>query len=211
MAAGLPFTPHQFFELFAVFNRALWPAAVAWWLASFGLVVAAWRNPSRYSRPLTYILAALWAWNASVYHAWLFTSINPAAWLFAALFAVEAGLLAWSAARGELRAFSAAGWRGWAGLLLTLYAFAYPGVALGSGHGYPAVPTFAVPCPTVILTLGLFLAAHDVPLRIEVVPVVWAFIGGSAALLLDVPADYALLGAGALVTGAVIACRTDRG
>ena len=204
MAEGLPFTPQQFFELFAVFNRALWPAAVAWWLASFGLVIAAWLNPSRYTRPLTYVLAALWAWNALVYHAWLFTSINSAAWLFAVLFAVEAGLLAWAAARGGLRAFSAGGWTGWAGSLLTIYAFAYPGVAIGSGHGYPASPTFGVPCPTVILTLGLFLTTRDVSLRLEIVPVAWAFIGGSAALLLDVPADYALLGAGVVLTAVII-------
>jgi hypothetical protein len=203
-AAGLPFTPQQFFELFAVFNRALWPAAVVWWLASLGLVIAAWRNQARYDRPLTYLLAALWAWNALVYHAWLFTSINPAAWLFAALFAAEAGLLARTAARGGVPAFSAEGTRRWAGALLTVYAFAYPLVTIASGHRYPATPTFAVPCPTVILTLGLFLTARDVPLRLEIVPVAWAFIGGSAALLLDVPADYALLGAGVLLTAVII-------
>ena len=154
MAAGLPFTPQQFFDLFAVFNRALWPAVIAWWLASLGLVIAAWQHPARYDRPLTYLLAGLWAWNALAYHAWLFTSINPAAWLFATLFAAEAGLLARTAAREGLSAFSAEGRTRSVGALLTVYAFAYPLVTIASGHQYPATPTFGVPCPTVILTIG---------------------------------------------------------
>ncbi len=210
MAAGLPFTPQEFFDVFAVYNRALWPAVIAWWLASIGFVIAAWRNPARHRRPLTYVLAALWAWNALAYHAWLFTNINPAAWLFAALFAAEAGLLARTAARGGVPAFSAEGRTRWVGALLTVYAFAYPIVTIASGHQYPATPTFGVPCPTVILTLGLFLTARDVAMRLEIVPIAWAFIGGSAALLLNVPADYALLGAGVLLTGVVIGRRARR-
>ena len=38
-----------------------------------------------------YLLATLWIWNAVAYHALLFTRINPAAWLFAALFTMEGG------------------------------------------------------------------------------------------------------------------------
>jgi hypothetical protein len=207
MAAGLPFTPQEFFDVFAVYNRALWPAVVGIWAACLCAVVAAWRNPNRYRQLLTQVLAALWAWNALVYHAWFFTTINPAAWLFAALFAAEAGVLARTAARGGVPAFSVEGPTRWFGALLTVYAFAYPLVTIASGHQYPATPTFGVPCPTTILTLGLFLTARGVPMRLEIIPVAWAFIGGSAALLLNVPADYILLGAGVLLTGVVIGRR----
>src|SRR5688500_8561835 len=124
MAEGLPFTLQEFFELFAAYNRALWPAVAAWWVASLAVVVAAWWNPARYTRPLTYLLAALWAWNALVYHAWLFTRINPAAWLFAALFAVQAGLFVSAGSRG-LTFFAGKGWSRRLGELLALYAFAY--------------------------------------------------------------------------------------
>jgi hypothetical protein len=63
-----------------------------------------------------------------------------------------------------------------------------------SGHTYPASPTFGVPCPTGILTAGLFLtAAKRLPIAVVVVPVLWAIIGGSAALVLGVTTDYVLL------------------
>ena len=44
-----------------------------------------------------------------------------------------------------------------------------------------------------------------VPRRLEAVPVMWGAIGGSAAVLLDVPTDYALLGAGMIL--AVVSLR----
>ena len=37
------------------------------------------------------------------------------------------------------------------------------------------------------------------PRRLEAVPVMWGAIGGSAAILLDVPTDYVLLGAGLML------------
>jgi hypothetical protein len=193
MAAGLPFTLEEFFEVFAAYNRALWPAVSAWWFASLAVVVAVWWNPARYTRSLTYLLAALWAWNALVYHAWLFTRINPAAWLFAALFAVQAGLFV-SASPG-LAFFAGKGWSKRLGELLVLYAFAYPSLTVAAGHRYPATPTFGVPCPTVILTIGLILTAPAVPLRLAIVPIAWGLVGGSAALLLNVSTDYVLLAA----------------
>ena len=36
---ALPFTPEQFFGIFAEYNRALWPMALAWWLAAAGGLV----------------------------------------------------------------------------------------------------------------------------------------------------------------------------
>jgi Family of unknown function (DUF6064) len=87
---SLPFTPQQFLGVFAEYNGALWPVVVAFWLASLGAVVVTWWKPAVYSRPLTYLLLVLWAWNAVAYHVWFFTKINPAAWLFGAAFALQA-------------------------------------------------------------------------------------------------------------------------
>jgi hypothetical protein len=105
---GLPFTPDQFLEIFAEYNRAFWFIALVWWLGSVGAIAAAWRNPVRASPALTLFLGALWAWNAAAYHGWLFTRINPAAWLFALLFAAQAALL-FIAARGPVAYFTATG------------------------------------------------------------------------------------------------------
>ena len=88
----LPFTREQFFDLFAAYNDALWPAVVALWVASTVIVarrlqcatsmIAGWRPHGR----------ALGGPHLA-YHVALFTSINPAAWLFAALFLGQAVLI----------------------------------------------------------------------------------------------------------------------
>ena len=76
------------------------------------------------------------------------------------------------------------------------------------GHAYPASPTFGVPCPTVMLTIGLLLTAPArLPWQIVVVPIVWSFLGGSAALLLGVATDYVLLVAGVVLVVDVYAQR----
>jgi hypothetical protein len=59
------------------------------------------------------------------------------------------------------------------------------------------------PCPTTIFTFGiLMLAAGPLPLWLAAIPVIWAGIGGTAAVLLNVPEDLGLLVAGVL--GAVL-------
>jgi hypothetical protein len=62
------------------------------------------------------------------------------------------------------------------------------------------MPIFGVPCPTTILTIGFFLSAKDpLPRMLTVIPILWAFIGGSAAFLLGVHADLALLVSGIIL------------
>jgi uncharacterized protein DUF6064 len=195
----LPFSADQFFEILATYNNQFRVAVAGWWIASLGVIVATWCRPARFSRLLTSVLAAMWAWNALAYHAFLFTRINPAAWLFAALFAIEALLLSWTAARRSLDYFTSRGPMSALGLGLVSYSFAYPFLS-ALGHAYPATPTFGLPCPTTILTIGLLLTIRgEVPIVLAIVPAVWALIGGSAAVLLRVPTDFALLGAGLLL------------
>jgi hypothetical protein len=179
---------------------------VALWVASVGALVLVWRKPVSHSPALSFFLAAVWLWNAIAYHALLFTRINPAAWLFAAVFAVEALLFLWAGTRRSVEYFSSAGTMRVVGAGLVAYAIAYPFLTMALGHGYPATPTFGVPCPTAILTIGVLVTARGrVPPGLAVIPVLWGYIGGSAAVLLAVPTDYVLLGAGVLLMFVVIA------
>lgn len=193
---ALPFTTDAFFEVFARYNAAVWPVVVALWVVAAGVVVTVVRVPGeRASRLAAAVLAVLWLWGGLVYHAAYFTSINPAAWGYAALFIGQAALLVWYGAVQRRLAFGAAtGMARGLGVGLACYALAYPALGVLAGHAYPASPTFGVPCPTGILTAGLLLTtARRPPIPVVVVPVLWALIGGSAALVLGVTADYVLL------------------
>jgi hypothetical protein len=60
----LPFTKEQFFDLFAAYNEALWPAAVALWIAS-AVIVALRLSARRPHDPwISALLVGHWAWSA---------------------------------------------------------------------------------------------------------------------------------------------------
>ena len=210
----LPFTDEQFFGVFAAYNSLLWPAAFALWVAT-AVVCLAWLRDGAHRQPLVPALLALhWIWVGLAYHAAFFTRINPAAWLFSGLFVVEAGLLVWyGIVQGRIRFAERASSRRHivAGGLIA-YALVYPLIAQAEGHAYPQVPTFGVPCPTTILTIGFLLAAKPPVSRlVTVIPILWAFIGGSAAILFGVRADLMLLVAGLALLGDVLRRTARRG
>jgi hypothetical protein len=92
------------------------------------------------------------------------------------------------------------GIRAWLSSLLIGFSLViYPLLGFLFGHRYPAMPTFGLPCPTTIFTLGILLfAAVPFPRSVFVVPVLWSAIGSFAAFQLGVPQDYGLLIAGVI-------------
>jgi hypothetical protein len=201
----LPFTREQFFDLFAAYNTALWPAVVALWIAS--AVVSVLRLSSRRpsDRWISALLAAHWIWAAVAYHAAFFTRINAAAWLFAALFLVEGALFLWFGVARRQVSFPSRGGP-WAVLawLLIAYSLLYPALNAAQHGTWVRIPAFGVPCPTTIFTAGLLILAPHAPRGLSVVPIVWSLIGGSAASLLGVRADFVLPIAGLALATAVV-------
>ncbi|WP_212524145.1 DUF6064 family protein [Actibacterium sp. MT2.3-13A] len=204
----MPFSETEFFDLFARYNLAIWPLQIAAFAAGVAVVGLLFFGRGRIW-PVFALLAALWAVNGIGYHALFFSQINPVAYGFAVLFLVEAALLAAAPALfpdltlrvgRDLRT----------GVALGLIVFAmvvYPLWGYLAGHRYPAVPAFGVaPCPTVIFTLGaLMLARGRRAAWLSAVPMLWAVIGGSAAVLLGVPQDFGLIAA--LVLAAAVRLR----
>jgi hypothetical protein len=189
----LPFTRDAFVQVFAAYNNQLWPLVVLLWVLAALAFAAMMHAPQRH-RFVTAVLVVQWTWAALAYHLAFFTAINPAAWLFAVLFLVEAALLFWYGVLCDgIRFSSARSARVLLGWGLVAYSLLYPLIAIAEGHVYPRTPTFGLPCPATILTLGALLAAErPLPVSVAVVPTVWAAIGGSAAVLLGVRADLML-------------------
>lgn len=136
-----------------------------------------------------------------------FAAINPAAYLFAALF-VGQGLafLAYGAFRNRLDLAFRSNWRGVLGLIVIAYAAViYEVLGFFAGHGWPRAPLFGVaPCPTTVFTFGvLMLTTQPIPFWLLVIPLAWAAIGSTAAMLLGVPEDLGMLVA-AVVAAALL-------
>jgi hypothetical protein len=65
------------------------------------------------------------------------------------------------------------------------------------GHDYPATPTFGLPCPTTIFTIGmLMLMTPSTPRWLYIAPLLWTLVGSTAAFLLGVYQDLGLVVAG---------------
>ncbi len=195
----LPFTREAFFDLLAAYNTSLWPAVIALWMAS--ALAWAWLVSSSgrsHDRWIGGLLAVHWAWSAIAYHAVFFTRINPAAWLFTVFFLVQAALFVWFGLIKRELSFRSSR-TAWilVGRSLMLYALLYPAIAAVEHGSVVRAPTFAVPCPTMIFTAGVLLLASSTRRSLTIVPIIWSAIGGSAAFLLGVSADYALPVAGA--------------
>jgi hypothetical protein len=189
----LPFTTDQFFDVFAAYNEALSPALIALWIAS---VVASLRLRSSRAlsdRWITALLAAHWAWSGLAYHAAFFTVINPAAWIFAALFLMQAALFVWVGIVQRRLSFAATH-NGWTMIawILVAYSLVYPAINAIQHFSISRIPAFGVPCPTTIFTAGLLMLAAPRSRVLAIIPIVWSLVAGSAAVILDVRADYAL-------------------
>lgn len=196
---SLPFTQQQFFEVLSRYNEAVTPLQIGLVLLGLSAYVAMMVRRRDSDRVISAILAALWLWGAVVYHFMFFREVNPAATVFGIAFLAAAALFAWyGAVRGRLVFDGGGRARRIAGHALVAYALVgYPLVSAMLRREFPQMPTFGLPCPTTIFTLGMlaFLAA-PFPRSVFVVPVVSAFIGAQAVFLLGVYEDLGLLVAG---------------
>jgi len=189
----LPFTQQEFLDVFGAYNSTAWPVVIALWVVTFAFGVRFVRGQAR-SVTLSALAAVHWTWSGLMYHAVFFTDINPAAWLFAGLFLLEAFAFVWF---GMIRRTLVFEWghttRHAVAVALFAYSLGYPFLVLASGHDAPRAPLFAVPCPTTLFTAALLLTAvRPAPVTVFAIPVMWAVVAGTAALALGVAPDLML-------------------
>ncbi len=205
----LPFTVEQFYAVFREYNTAVWPAqALLLGFAAIAVVLVLARHP-RSGIGISAILALLWIWMGLAYHLAFFTSISAPAFAFAVLSVAGGVVFFWQGVVRRMLEFSwAAGVRSIIGVVLIVFVLVvYPAWSYTAGHHYPATPTFGLPCPTTIFTIGLLaFLVRPYPRGPIVVPILWSFVGGQAAFLLAVPPDLGLVVAG--VFGIVLFARS---
>jgi Family of unknown function (DUF6064) len=190
----MPFSEQQFFEVFQRYNTTVWPAQVVLFGTAIVAIAFARRGAFTDSRYVAALLALLWAWAAVIYHAKFFSAVNGAAYVFAGFFLIQSALLWWyGVVRRKLTIPGTAGrWYGVGAVLITYALFLYPAVAALSGQRYPAMPTFGVPCPTTIFTLGILMWTRSSPLILWIIPVLWGLIATQVAIQFGVYEDFGL-------------------
>ncbi len=202
----MPFTAEQFFRVFEKYNDAVFPIQIFLILTAVAAVVLA-RKPRGFSGSVvTGLLAFLWVWSGVVYHWTFFIEINPAAYVFGALFVVQGCLLIYQGIlKSHLKFRFEPNSYGIIGAAFVAYALViYPVIGSVLGHAFPASPSFGAPCPIVIFTFGLLMWAERLAWPLLVIPVLWAFISLSAAVSFGVIEDFGLLIAAAIGAAFII-------
>jgi hypothetical protein len=191
-----PFTIEQFLGVFVAYNAAIWPTQIVAYVLGLIAIGAVWSRRPAASRLVPSVLALMWVLNGIGYHFLYFSTINPAAKLFAGVFVVQAILFAAGAlAANGIRFEIGRDLRSVAGVAVIAYAMlVYPILGILTGHGLLAGPMFGVaPCPTTIFTIGLLLLARGKWVDwLSIIPLLWSLVGLAAAVQLGIPEDFGL-------------------
>jgi hypothetical protein len=194
---SLPFSAEQFFGVFEKYNNAVWPAQIVLYVLAAAILYFVFKPNKNSSKIISAILAFFWLWMGVVYHWVFFSPINPAAKLFALLFIAQGALFAYIAFSGKVTFSFTKNWRSYLGLFFAIFGpVIYPIIGYFLNHKFPSSPTFGLPCPTTIFTLGILLMATRLPKYTVIIPFIWSLIGFSAAISLGVKEDISLLVAG---------------
>lgn len=212
----LPFTKEQFIGVFEAYNAAIEPAqAIFYAIGLFCVLLLAVPGLGRRLggnavKAVWASLGLIWIWDGALYQIVFFSRINPVARIFGALFILQGILfIVYAISNKASPDRPARGWGRVAGYAMIAYALGlYPLVGAAAGHVYPAAPVFGVaPCPTVIFSFGVLAVSGRAKLPLFVVPLLWALVGSSAALLLGIPEDFGLPAAAVLSLAARFAER----
>jgi hypothetical protein len=205
----LMFSPRTYHRLFDLTNAELWPLQVVTivaGLAALWLAILGSTSRGAYGRVVPLVLAAAWIVVAWAYHWERYATINTAAPYYAAGFAVQALLLAWSGLRrGGFRFGAQPVPIRWIGSgLLAAGVVLYPLLAPAAGRPWTQAEIFGVaPDPTAIATIGALLLAKGRIVWLLGLPLLWCAI--TALTLWTMQAPEAFVPAVALVLGIAMA------
>jgi hypothetical protein len=199
----LPFSVEEFMSVFETYNVSVWPAQLVLYALALVALLCFYRNVSFTSQVVFGILSFFWAWTGLVYHIGFFSSINPLAYIFGALFVVQSLIfLYFGVIRDKVTLTPRPDLRTIVGFVLVFYALiVYPVIGFATGRIYPKSPTFGTPCPTTIFTFGILLfSVKRMPFFFLLIPLLWSLVGFSAAISLGVVEDLGLIAFGVVAT-----------
>jgi hypothetical protein len=190
----LPYSAEVLYALFGQYNQAIWPVPALFLILAAVIVALALRPVSQAGRAVGLVLAVAWIWTAIVFHWLHFLQINFAASGYAALFALQGLLLAWTLVlRGRVAFTLDRSPVALAALAVMICAlFIYPALDWWAGHPWPQWRLFGTaPGPTMLFTLGvLLLARPQAPYHLLAIPVLWLVIDAWSAWVLGMTQDF---------------------
>ena len=184
----LLFSPRVYWRMFELQNDMMWPLHLVTFAAGLVIVLSLLARPKHGVGWIILLLAALWAFVAWSFLWNRYAAINWAIIYVAPAFALQAIVLAVAAIIHGGLTFDRRDVAGWTGLLLAFTGLVlYPILPPLAGRPWRSAEVFGVaPDPTVIMTLGLLLAARGRALPILLpIPLLWCLLSGLTLWAMD--------------------------
>ena len=195
----LSYTPDVLIALLAQYNASLWPVQLGAILAGLGILVLALRGGALPGRIVALLLAAAWFSTGAVFFRHTMAAIDFTAEVQGWIFIVQGLLFAWiGTVRSGLALETLYPGRRRLGLAIVVFSLVvYPVLFAALAGDWAAVPLFGLtPVPTLLVTLGLFMAVRRVPWAVTVIPLLWSLAAGWLAWALPWPLDLVVPAAG---------------
>jgi hypothetical protein len=197
-----PFSLEEFINVFTKYNTDTWPILILVYILALITVYLLFRKTSISNKIISGVISFLWFWTGLVYHILYFTDINNMAYVFGLLFIIASILfLFYGVIKEKLNFGFKSDIYGYTGMFFVFFALLiYPLLGYIFGHSYPDIPILPLPCPLTIFTFGMLLMTKKISKFVVIIPLVWSFIGFTAALQFGIYQDFMLLIAGIVGT-----------
>ena len=194
----LSFSTEKFLLVLESYNLAIWPIQiVAYFLVALALFFLFKRT--NYSTKIVFaILSIFWLFNGIVFCFIYWSPSHFFGYIFGVFCVIQGFLFLYSSKRTDIAFGSSDKTYTLAGLLFIFYAIiGYQIFGYFLGHVYPIFfPAGLVPCPTTILTFGIFLIINNkIPPQYFVIPLLIS-LGGFLAAYNGIYEDIGLILAG---------------
>jgi hypothetical protein len=197
----LLFSPRTYYQLFELYNAAIWPGQGLAIVAGLAIAAMLWKPKPWRGCAVAALLAVCWLWVAWGYLLTRYATINWSASYVAVAFAMEALLLALVGVAGRFSLYSEVRWAARVGVGLYVFALAIqPLIGPFVGRAWGQMEIFGLaPDPTVVATLGVVLWAAPRPRwALLPIPLAWCAVSGATVWTMGSPDAWVMPAAGIL-------------
>ena len=197
----LSFSVDEFMLVLENYNLAIWPLQIFIYILIGIAVFFSFKSTNYTPKIVLSILAFLWLFNGIVFSYFFWAPSHIFGYFFSVFCVLQGILFLYSIKKSDITIRNANKTFTIIGIIFVIYAtIGYQVFGYFLGHIYPAFfPAGLVPCPTTILTFGIFLIINNIPIKYYVIPFIFS-LGGFMVAYYGIYEDVGLIIAGILGT-----------
>jgi hypothetical protein len=198
----------EFLLVLESYNLAIWPLQIFAYILIIIVLFFSFKSTNYAPKIVLSVLSFLWLFNGIAFCYLFWAPSHIFGYIFGICCVIQGMLFLYSIKRSDIVIGYANKTFTIIGILFVIYAtIGYQIVGYYLGHIYPKFfPVGLVPCPTTILTFGIFLIINNIPIKYYIIPLIIS-LGGFLAAYNGIYEDVGLIIAGIL--GTVLLMRSN--